>query len=191
MLEFLQKYTGTIKINNKEIINKDFNTVFNSCDGDVEILLVPKNTIDCNNRLNKNNVTAVSVFVKSWMLECSTPDFMFMQTWNEDKPMPLRYMVGTVEKETSRMYYMKLRGEPCVATVCSKCGRTLVNPISKLFGIGPECASKVGLDARLFVNEQTAKEQLCQIQDIIKKVRWEGWVPKTAILELKNITLNT
>ena len=191
MLDFLQKYTGTIKLNNKEINNAEFSSILNKTNGEVQILLIPKNTIDCSNQINKNSAAFVSVLVKPWMLEKSSADFMFMSTWNKDIPMPLRYMVGTLEKETSRMYYMKLRGEPKNSLVCSKCGRTLVNPISKLFGIGPECSNKVGLDTRLFISEQAAKEQLNKIEDTIKNIRWEGWIPKTAILELKNYNANT
>ena len=119
------------------------------------------------------------------MTEKSTPDFLFMQTWNKDIPMPLRFMVGTVQQETSRMYYMKLHGEPAKLVFCSRCGRALANPVSKLFGIGPECSTKVGIDARLFINESIAKEKLCQIEETIRKIVWEGWIPKTAVLELK------
>ncbi len=184
MLEFLQKYSGTIKLNNKEVSRQEICQRIVSTPGQLEILLVPKNTIDCSSNIN-SDITTICVFVKAWMLDTSTDDFAFMQTWNKDIPMPLRFMLGTIEKETTRMYYMKLRGEPNKFTVCSKCGRTLVNPVSKLFGIGPECGSKVGLDSHLFINEKIAKEKLCQIEKTIKEIKWEGWVPKTAIIELK------
>ena len=184
MLEFLQKYTGTIKLNNEEVSRQDICNRLAATSGTIEILLTPKNTIDCTTQLN-SEITNICVYVKPWMTEKSTPDFLFMRNWNNDIPMPLRFMVGTIKQETSRMYFMQLRGEPSKISFCTKCGRTLSNPISKLFGIGPECSTKIGLDPRIFINEELAKEKLCQIEETIKKITWEGWVAKTAILELK------
>ena len=134
MLEFLQKYTGTIKLNNIEVSRQEICTKLASTNGQIDIVLLPKNTIDCTDNIN-NEVTKICVYVKPWMLEKSTPEFLFMETWNKNNPMPLRFMVGTIEQETSRMYRMKLHGEPCKLVFCAKCGRTLVNPVSKLFGI--------------------------------------------------------
>lgn len=56
------------------------------------------------------------ITVKSYMTKKSSPGFDFMAQWNNDNPMPLITMVGTIEKETPGMVYMKLRGE-LVSTV--------------------------------------------------------------------------
>ena len=118
------------------------------------------------------------ITVKRYMTQTATPEFDFMAKWNNDNPMPLRTMVGTIEKETHGMVYMKLHGQAEPVIRCMRCGRLLTNPISQHYGIGPECMSKLGL--------------VCDIDDvdtITKKlvdVTWEGWIIKSAITERKS-----
>ena len=95
MLEFLQKYTGTIKLNNTEVSRQDVCQQIAHTSGELEILLIPKNTIDCNSNVD-SSIKTICVYVKPWMLDRSSPDFMFMETWNKNIPMPLRFMVGTI-----------------------------------------------------------------------------------------------
>lgn len=114
------------------------------------------------------------VTVKKYMTQKSTPGFDFMMKFNKDVPMPLRTMVGTIEKETKGMVYMKLHGQAEPVIRCMRCGRTLTNPISRHYGIGPECMSKLGL--------------VCDIDDVdtIKKklvdITWEGWIIRSSII---------
>lgn len=118
------------------------------------------------------------ITVKRYMTQTATPEFDFMAKWNKNVPMPLRTMVGTIEKETRGMVYMKLHGQAEPVIRCMRCGRLLTNPISQHYGIGPECMSKLGL--------------VCDIDDvdtITKKlvdVTWEGWIIKSAITERKS-----
>ena len=119
------------------------------------------------------------ITVKRYMTQTATPEFDFMAKWNNDNPMPLRTMVGTIEKETHGMVYMKLHGQAEPVVRCMRCGRLLTNPISQHYGIGPECMSKLGF--------------VCDINDvdtITKKlvdVTWEGWIIKSAITERKEV----
>ena len=85
------------------------------------------------------------ITVKKYMTEPSTVNFDFQDKWNNGKPMPLCIMQGKVTKETRGMYYMSLEGKAERTSRCLVCGKTLTNPISKLYGIGPECSEKVGL----------------------------------------------
>lgn len=125
-----------------------------------------------------DDVLEYQITVKRYMTQTATPEFDFMAKWNNDNPMPLRTMVGTIEKETHGMVYMKLHGQAEPVIRCMRCGRLLTNPISQHYGIGPECMSKLGL--------------VCDIDDvdtITKKlvdVTWEGWIIKSAITERKS-----
>ena len=119
------------------------------------------------------------VTVKKYMTEKASPGFDFMARWNNDNPMPLRTMTGTIEKETRGMIYMKLHGVGESVVRCMRCGRLLTNPISQHYGIGPECMSKLGF--------------VCDIEDVdtIKKkladVVWEGWIIRSAIVEKEEV----
>ena len=121
------------------------------------------------------------VTVKKYMTQKSTPGFDFMRKFNNDNPMPLRTMVGTIEKETKGMVYMKLHGQAEPVIKCMRCGRTLTNPVSMKYGIGPECITKVPFIMELDVDDVDA------ISQRLVKVVWEGWVIKSAILEREEI----
>lgn len=119
--------------------------------------------------------------VKKYMTEPATANFDFQDKWNNGKPMPLCVMLGEVIKETRGMYYMNLHGKAEPTSKCLVCGKTLTNPISKLYGIGPECSEKVGLIR--IESEDEAKEKLKDIMEQIDDISWAGWVIKSAIKE--------
>ena len=85
------------------------------------------------------------VTVKKYMTEPATSTFDFQDKWNNGVPMPLCVMQGTMLKETRGMVYMNLKGVAEATCTCAVCGKSLTNPISKLYGIGPECSEKIGL----------------------------------------------
>ena len=125
------------------------------------------------------------ITVKKYMTEPSTSTFDFQDKWNNGKPMPLCIMQGEVIKETRGMYYMSLQGKAEPTSRCLVCGKTLTNPISKLYGIGPECSEKVGLIR--IESEEEAKEKLKDIMEQIDNISWTGWVIKSAIKEWEEI----
>lgn len=182
MLEKLLKdWKGEISINDKHYISVD------ACISDFKTLSTDTHIFLRSNV--KNAVQSVvdsveskieyRITVKKYMTEKSVPGFDFMVKWNNDNPMPLRTMVGTVEKETRGMVYMKLHGQAEPVVRCMRCGRTLTNPISQHYGIGPECMSKLGF--------------VCDIDDVdtIKKklvdITWEGWIIRSAITEREEV----
>jgi hypothetical protein len=123
--------------------------------------------------------------VKKWMTEKSSPGFDFMQKWNNDIPMPLVIMRGTVLEETKGMLKMELRATPEPSSHCFVCGRALSHPVSVLYGIGPECGghfhinplgSKAALDAAME-----------EIKSKMESITWTGWVIKSSIKEMKEI----
>lgn len=126
------------------------------------------------------------ITVKKYMTEPATSTFDFQDKWNNGKPMPLCIMQGEVIKETRGMYYMSLQGKAEPMTRCMCCGRTLTNPISKLYGIGPECSEKVGIIR--IESEEEAREKWNELVQQIGNIKWEGWVIKSAIKEWEVIT---
>ena len=125
------------------------------------------------------------ITVKKYMTEPATLNFDFQDKWNNGKPMPLCIMQGEVIKETRGMYYMNLQGKAEPTSKCLVCGKTLTNPISKLYGIGPECSEKVGLIR--IESEEEAKEKLKHVMEQIDNITWAGWVIKSAIKEWEEI----
>lgn len=126
------------------------------------------------------------ITVKKYMTEPATANFDFQDKWNNGKPMPLCIMQGEVIKETRGMYYMNLEGKAEPTSKCSCCGRALTNPVSKLYGIGPECSEKVGIIR--VESEEEAREKWNELVQQIGNIKWTGWVIKSAIKEWEVIT---
>ena len=185
MLEkLLNDWKGEISINDKHYTSvQDATSVFKTLSDDTHIFL----------RSNvKNAVQSVvdsveskieyRITVKKYMTEKSTPGFDFMAKFNNDNPMPLRTMTGTIEKETRGMVYMKLHGQAEPVVKCMRCGRTLTNPVSMKYGIGPECITKVPFIMDLDMNDVEGIKQ--KLVDVV----WEGWIIKSAITEKEEVS---
>ena len=179
MLEKLLKdWKGEISINDVfvEASKIDFKTLSES----THIILHSNSQKRTQTKIDSvDDVLEYQITVKRYMTQTATPEFDFMKKWNSNNPMPLRTMVGTIEKETHGMVYMKLHGQAEPVIRCMRCGRLLTNPISQHYGIGPECMSKLGL--------------VCDIDDVdtitkkLVEVVWEGWIIKSAITERKEV----
>ena len=120
------------------------------------------------------------ITVKRYMTQTASPEFDFMAKWNNNKPMPMRTMTGIVLKETRGMVYMRLHGKAESVVRCMRCGRLLTNPTSQIYGIGPECMAKLGLERIEIDDVETIKKRLV---DIV----WEGWIIKSAITEKEEV----
>ena len=196
MLTMLTSWKGPVQINgvrydsvSQAILNAKLSDSEN-----VDILLIS----DKNNAVNaqKRVSTSVSdasakteyrVTVKRYMTQRATADFDFMKKWNNDNPMPFRTMIGTVEKETRGMVYMKLHADIYAQTIptCMRCGRALTNPVSQYFGIGPECGGHNYVNP--FNSEAELKAAVKNYRAELQKVTWEGWIIKSAITEKEEI----
>ena len=126
------------------------------------------------------------------MTKKATPSFDFMAKWNNNIPMPLLTMVGTVEKETPGMVYMRLHGDTTgrIVTTCMKCGRPIENPVSQYFGLGPICGN------HNYVNPFNTEEELkAAVEDyrrnVLQKITWEGWVIKSSIISKQEVNYET
>lgn len=185
MLSMLKDYKGTVEINGKKYDSiKDAIKRFKSNNDTITIKLSTNNEQSV-----KSSVRALQrkplkkITVKQYMTRQATPDFDFMERWNNNNPMPLRTMVGTVEKETRGMVYMKLHGDITEEKTlhCLKCGRPITNPVSQYFGMGPECGG------HNYINPFYSKEELEEAvktyrETVLKNITWEGWLPKSSII---------
>ena len=121
------------------------------------------------------------------MTQQSNPGFDFMSKWNNDVPMPFRTMTGVKVKETPGMVYMKLHGDIWAEQIitCMKCGRVLSNPVSRYFGIGPECGGHKYINP--FNSDSELKEAVAKYKEQLKNITWEGWIIKSAITECEEV----
>lgn len=181
ILDELKNWEGAVEIDGTMYarITDVKRSIFDGKDS-VQIVLHPKQK-QVVNSAEMGNSKVFRITVKRYMTQKATADFDFMEKWNKNVPMPLRTMTGTIEKETRGMVYMKLHGEGRPTITCIRCGRELTNPISRKYGIGPECITHFPMLAQYAVDDVDGiKEQLVNMT-------WEGWIIKSAIIEQEEI----
>ena len=123
--------------------------------------------------------TEYRITVKKYMTQPASAGFDFMLNWNKNKPMPMRTMQGTIEKETRGMVYMNLHGFGQKTITCACCGKELTNPVSRYYGIGPICLGKLGI--------VSAIDDIENIKEQLEKIKWSGWIIKSSITEREEI----
>lgn len=183
MIALLKDWKGEIDINDKHYTSiQDAESDFKRVSDEIHIVLysATKNAVQHTTAVLETKSDEYKITVKKYMTEPSTPEFDFMKKWNNNIPMPLRTMTGTIEKETRGMVYMKLHGQAEPVIRCMRCGRLLTNPVSKLYGIGPECMAKLGFVRINIEDVETIKKELVTIV-------WEGWIIKSAIIEKEEV----
>ena len=120
------------------------------------------------------------VRVKRWMTQQTTDDsFDFMRHWNKNVPMPFRVMRGRVLSETRGMVYMELRACALKTDYCMKCGRPLTHPVSRLYGLGPECGEHYHINP--FETKEQLEEAIERIDETLGAIRWSGWIAKSGV----------
>jgi hypothetical protein len=191
MLTLLTDYKGSIEINGEKYDSvKTALKRFKSDSDTITIKLLSNRTESVKSSVRASEThTQKKITVKQYMTRKATEDFDFMKTWNNDNPMPLRTMIGTVEKETRGMVYMKLHADITEEKTqrCLCCGRPITNPVSQYFGMGPECGG------HNYINPFYSKEELeTAVKDyrenVLRNITWEGWIIKSAIISEEDIT---
>ena len=174
MINLLKDWKGSIDINDNHFESVEDAIQF-VAGANLDDITIKLSTIHANEPVEQPAMSGEHrITVKSYMTKKSSPDFDFMLKWNADNPMPMRTMQGTVVKETRGMVYMKLHGYGEHTITCLCCGKELTNPISRHYGIGPICLSKVGINRDI--------EDVEGITEELQKIEWEGWIIKSAIL---------
>lgn len=159
--------------------------------GPIEIVLNAKKPSDSAKSDTDGGTSEVSneesvefrVRVRAYMTKPPTEDFDFATRYNNGIAVPLREMHGTVIGETRGMYKMKLHGKLRPTKTCIRCGRTLAEPVSMLYGVGPECCEKMGIIR--CATEEEVQDALEYMQAEAEEICWEGWLPKKSILEME------
>ena len=133
MLSMLKDYKGKVVINDTEYRNINDAVKHFKRAGDTVTIKLLSNSEKRSTAQNNAKLEHIlkKITVKQYMTRKATDDFDFMREWNNDEPMPLRTMIGTVEKETRGMVYMKLHGDITEEKTlhCLKCGRPITNTV--------------------------------------------------------------
>ena len=190
MIKMLEGWKGAVEVNGTKY--DSINSVITSekpFEGLIHIVLYPEvytSQDDVENQV-KSQDTEYRITVKKYMTEKSTSSFDFMLKWNNDVPMPLRTMTGTIVQETRGMVKMKLHGDIWAEKICTcmMCGRKLTNPVSQYFGIGPECGGHNYVNP--FEDEKQLKAAVADYKKKLQAITWEGWVIRSAITEQEEV----
>ena len=183
----ISNWSGDIELNGNKI-NKGFDAT--SIKGPIHLILHPNNFVKEFHReeqVQDNKVKDVSgtykITVRQYMTREATPEFDFMEKWNNNIPMPLITMVGEKVKETNGMVYMNLHGDitSVVTQTCLKCGKPITNNVSKYFGMGPKCGGHNYVNP--FASDEELKNAVKEYRKRLQNITWSGWVIKSAIVE--------
>lgn len=187
MLTMLKDWEGKVEVNGTEYDSMQIAISKNKkLSGNICIKLYPKGykeTQDFIERFHQEEVEdkekEVVITVKPYMTKPASPEFDFMAKWNNNTPMPMRIMQGVKVKETPGMVYMKLHGLAKPTITCYCCGKELTNPISRHYGIGPICLTKMGITRDI--------EDVEGISEELVNIEWEGWIIKSSILKEETV----
>lgn len=188
MLNLLKKYKGAVEVNGQSFDSLDSALKgLKDFDGQLTIILnkgAGEQVSQASQQVEE--VAGDKIYrikVRQYMTKPASPEFDFQDKWNNGIPMPMRIMVGKKLKETKGMVKMELWGEITedVSTHCMRCGRTLTNPVSKYFGIGPECGNH-GYN-NPFDDEEELKRAVKEVDKQLSEIKWTGWIIKSAIEE--------
>lgn len=184
MISLMKNWKGEVEVNGvhynniSEVKISDLNDFDNVT---IHLLSAVKKSLKSSNSvLIDDDKKQYRITVKQYMTKPASPDFDFMKRWNNDIPMPMRIMQGTVEKETRGMVYMKLHGFARQTITCACCGKELTNPVSRYYGIGPICLAKLGIARQI--------DDIDNIKEDLAKIEWSGWVIKSSLLEFEEIS---
>ena len=184
----LKNYPGAVEINGTKYNSmRDAIKRFKTSDDTICIRLHSKNSNAVKTQSDALQSKVKKITVKQYMTRQATPEFDFMEKMNHNIPMPFRTMVGTVERETPGMVYMKLHGDITEERTmrCMMCGRPITNPVSQYFGMGPECGGHNYVHP--FFNESELREAVAEYKKKLNDVTWEGWIIKSAIVEEEEV----
>lgn len=191
MIEMLKNWKGAVEIDGirYDSIN-DATNAYNAKNSTIHIKLLASVENAAEDVVDVSDDVLDDVYritVKQYMTKKANPEFDFMAKWNNNEPMPMRTMIGTVEKETPGMVYMNLHADMYAEKMysCMKCGKKLTNPVSQYFGIGPECGGHNYVNP--FDSDEELKAAVNQYRKQLQKVTWTGWIIKSSIIEKEEV----
>ena len=192
MINLLEGYKGSVEVNGN--VYGDLKAVVQALkgfEGELTIVLnkgakikEQRPAANAENKVQEIQGSPIyKIKVRQYMTKPASPEFDFHNKWNNGTPMPMRIMVGRKLKETQGMVQMELWGEITdeVTHSCMKCGKRLTNPVSKYFGIGPECGGHNYTNP--FETDEELKSAVKDMREQLKETKWTGWIIKSAIEE--------
>ncbi|WP_461365922.1 DUF6011 domain-containing protein, partial [Candidatus Darwinibacter acetoxidans] len=90
-----------------------------------------------------------------------------------------------IVRETDRALLIKGHALADSPICCVRCGAALTHPASRLVGIGPECADKLGIPYPSRNLGDWTEEMLEAIRAKVRKIKVDCWLPKSAIKEIE------
>ena len=179
MISMLKDWKGKIEIN--DILYDNASTIENNTfSKQIHIKLYSNNKTSNKSKMqDETDTKEIRFTVKPYMTKKATPEFDFMAKGNNNIPMPMRIMEGVKEKSTPGMVYLKLHGLAKPTINCYLCGKELTNPISRKYGVGPVCLSKLGIERDI--------EDVEGITEELINIKWEGWCIRSAILKEEEV----
>jgi len=186
MLTLLKSWKGAVEIDDKKYATiQDAQNDFKSVSDTIHIKLysASEKRSETHPDASESDKQEYRITVKRYMTETASPGFDFMAKWNDNNPMPLKTMIGTVDKETRGMVHMTLHGDIYAEKICTcmKCGRRLTNPVSQFFGIGPECGGHNYVHP--FNSDDELHETVAEYRKQLQNITWSGWIIKSAITD--------
>lgn len=192
MLSMLKNWKGAIEIDGTRYDNMDIAlnkvNLKENAQVSIRLLQLEKNVEKTGNfNSSDKDIQEYRIKVKKYMTEKASPQFDFMAKWNNNEPMPLRMMTGTVDKETRGMVHMTLHGDMYAEQMCTcmKCGKRLTNKVSQYFGIGPECGGHNYVNP--FDTDEELKKAVADYRKKLVAITWSGWIIKSAIVEQEEV----
>lgn len=177
----LSSWEGTVEINGT--LYSEIPSDFKFTDKTTIILHSPNETPQAM-QAAKSDYELYKITVKSYMTKQATPEFDFMAKFNDNKPMPMRTMVGYWDKETKGMYHMVLHCDILEeqTQTCMCCGKQITNPVSQYFGVGPICGNHNYVNP--FETEEELKKAVKEYRRKLNDITWVGWVIRSSIIEM-------
>lgn len=86
-------------------------------------------------------------------------------------------MEGFIDEETTKAIKIFARGFVEKSVKCCMCGRTLSNENSRLIGIGPVCASNLGVSY-----DVDNLEDIERARGLLEEKTYEMWIPKSQVI---------
>ena len=74
---------------------------------------------------------------------------------------------------------MELKVRRLKTDYCMKCGRPITHPVSRLYGLGPECGGHYHINP--FETEEQLRQAVKEIDEKLNAIQWSGWISKRGI----------
>lgn len=95
-----------------------------------------------------------------------------------------------IVRETDRALLIKGHALVDSPICCVRCGAALTHPASRLVGIGPECAGKLGIPYPNRNLDDWTEEMLEAVRAKVREIKVDCWLPKSAIKAIEIVEVS-